>query len=87
MRQSSIFDSATPNNALMDFVHREAENMWDTAEHRKRSIAQVLSFAGFSDMISHLFRLVSKVWSSDVRTLSLKFIGMTHLFFATNRNL
>jgi len=49
MRQVSIFDSATPSNALMDFVHREAENMWDTAEHRKRSIAQVQSFARFSD--------------------------------------
>ena len=49
MRQVSMFDSATTSNAIMDFTLREAENMWDGAEHRKRSIAQVASFAWFRD--------------------------------------
>ena len=35
MRQGSIFDPATPSNAIMDFTLREAERMWDGAEHRK----------------------------------------------------
>ena len=52
MRQVSIFDPATPSNAIMDFTLREAERMWDGAEHRKRSIAQVASFARFRDNLS-----------------------------------
>jgi integrase len=44
-----MFDAAPVNNALMDFVKREAVNMWDSEEHRKRSIAQVRSFARFGD--------------------------------------
>ena len=52
MRQTSIFDPATPSNALMDFTLREAELMWDGEEHRKRSIAQVQSFARFRDNLS-----------------------------------
>ena len=49
MRQVSMFDLATPRNALMDFVEREAERMWAGETHRKRSIAQVMSFARFRD--------------------------------------
>jgi integrase len=52
MRQVSMFDAAPVNYALMDFVEREAVNMWDSEEHRKRSIAQVRSFARFSNNAS-----------------------------------
>ena len=57
MRQVSMFDPATPSNALMDFTLREAENMWDGAEHRKRGIAQVASFARFRDSLSLHYRV------------------------------
>ena len=47
--QPSLFDDATPQNALMAYVEQEAERMWQEPEHRKRSVAQVRRFAEYGD--------------------------------------
>lgn len=47
--QTNMFDKATTDNSLQSFLHREAKRMWPSDQHRKRSIAQVMAFARFSD--------------------------------------
>ena len=47
--QIHMFDPATADNSLQGFMTREAERMWPSATHRKRSIAQVNAFIAFAD--------------------------------------
>jgi len=47
--QFNMFEAATVVNSLQGFVLREAERMWPSATHRKRSIAQVEAFIDFAD--------------------------------------
>lgn len=61
--QTSIFDTATSDNSLHGFVQREAKRMWPSEQHRKRSIAQVLKFAGFAE---HNTRPLSQFLPRDV---------------------
>ena len=61
--QTSIFDTATNDNSLHGFVQREAKRMWPSEQHRKRSIAQVLKFAGFAE---HNTRPLSQFLPRDV---------------------
>ena len=51
-KQSNMFDNATIDNSLQTFLHREAERMWPSAQHRRRSIAQVMAFVRFGDNLS-----------------------------------
>tara|TARA_B100001057_G_scaffold35947_1_gene32519 strand:+ start:1594 stop:2457 length:864 start_codon:yes stop_codon:yes gene_type:complete len=49
MNQHSLFDPALPENCIAEFVGREAQRMWPEAQHRKRSVAQVMKFAMSGD--------------------------------------
>ena len=49
--QINMFDPATASNSILGFLHKEAERMWPSPQHRKRSIKQVTDFAMFADNI------------------------------------
>lgn len=70
--QASLFDQARPDNTLAAFVSREAVRMWPSAEHRKRSLAQVHKFAVCGDNKS---RPISQFLPRDVHTFIDKLVA------------
>ena len=63
LNQPSLFDKATTDNSVSGFINREAKRMWPSDTHRKRSIAQVNKFLGFSDNLS---RPLNQFFSEDL---------------------
>jgi len=66
-QQINMFDQATASNSILGFLHQEAERMWPSPQHRKRSIKQVTDFANFGD---NLNRPLSQFLPRDVHAFA-----------------